>query len=267
MSRSVEEGPKGPIFSGRLRADRRARAARLGAPHLVPLALVVGAGLFLWWHRSALSGLSLRVAAAGPETQVKEALAHQGRAALDDVYGFRAGGTADLSRVGFADVAVSMEGERARVLAVVEAQGTVEWRSEKALLGYLGREAFGMTPCDIALWCGDGEQFARLRGVLTALFRREDAAGAGDVEATRRLVSESYAGPGGKRALLVRLARDYHSPPAEAHVTAWQIRVERDRAEVGEDAEFRLPSGARERRRALYTLVLEDGRWRFVDGL
>ena len=266
MSRSGEEGPRGPIFSGRSRADRRARAARLGAPYLVPVALVAAAGLFLWWQRAAVSQLNLEVAAAGPETQVKEALAHQDRAALDDVYGFRAGGTAALRSVRFADVSVSVEEGKAQVLAVVEALGTVVWRSEKAELSYVGREEFGMTPCSIALWCADGEQFARLRGVLTALFRQADAATAQDVEAAGRLASEAYAGPGGKRALLVRLAQDFGARPADAHVTAWQIRVERDRAEVGEDAEWPA-AGARERRRAFYTLVREDGRWRFVDGL
>jgi hypothetical protein len=258
---------KGPLFSERARAERRARAGRLGAPVLFPVAVVALAALLIWRYRAALLAFNLPIAAAGPEAQVKEALAHQDRASLADVYGFHAGGTAELRQVRFGDVTVAADAGTAQVLAVVEAQGSVAWRAEKADLTYVGREAFRMTPCSIALWCGDGEQFARLRGVLAALFRRADAAAARDLASAGRLISESYAGAGGKPALLARLGDDFRLPPAEAHVRAWQIRVERDRAQVGEDYEVAASAGGRERRRAFYTLALEGERWRFVDGM
>jgi hypothetical protein len=50
-------------------------------------------------------------------------------------------------------------------------------------------------------------------------------------------------------------------------VLGWQVRVERDRAEVGEDQELRVGEGAPTRRRARYALALRDDRWIFVDGL
>lgn len=270
MPRSADPSgppPAGP-FSPRAREARRARAARSGAPYLVPIALALAAALVLWRYWDRIAGADLAISAASPETQVREALRHQERAQLADVYGFKSGGTAELVPVRYADVAVSAEGDRARVLAVVEAEGRVTWRDQRAALSYVGREAFGMTRCSIALWCGDGQQFARLRGVLTALFRRADAFDGRDAEAYGRLVSEAYAGPGGRPAVLARLARELAAgEPARVRVLGWQVRVERDRAEVGEDHELRSGEGAPERRRARYTLALEDDRWRFVEGL
>lgn len=256
---------KEPPFSERARTERRGQGARLGAPALLPLALVVLAAFLLWRFRGELASFELSVAAAGPETQVREALAHQDRAALSDVYGFRAGGTAELRPVRFAEVHVAMEGGRALVLAVVEAQGTVRWRAEQAELRYVGREAFRMEACSIARWCADGEQFARLRGVLTALLRREDAAATRDVDAAARMVSDAYLAPGGKAALLDRLRGEFGAPAPERHVRAWQIRVERERAQAGEDYE-QVGGDGPERRRAVYALALEGDRWVFVDG-
>jgi len=260
-------GPPRPLFSERERAARRARAARVGAPYLVPLALAAAAALLLWRYRAELGAIDLPIAAAGPEAQVKEALRHQDRASLADVYGFHAGGTAELRPVRFADVTVSAADGKAQVVAVVEAQGQVVWRGERADLSYVGRETFRMVPCSIALWCADGQQFERLRGVLSALFRRADATAARDAEAAARLASDAYAGPGGKAALVSRLAEQARAPGPEAHVRAWQVRVERDRAVVGEDQEVAAAAGDVGRRREVYTLVREDGRWRFVDGL
>jgi len=258
------DGRAEPLFPERARARRRARAAKLGAPYLFPVVLVVVFGLLIWRSWGTLVSLDVPVAAAGAETQVRAALAHQDRAALADVYGFMSGGTAELHPVRFADVTLSVDQGRARVVAMVEAQGRVVWRGERAQLSYLGREAFQMTPCKIALWCGDGAQFARLRGVLTALFRRADALAVRDLESAARLASDGYAG--GKPELLARLARDFRAPPPEVHVRAWQIRVERDRAQVGEDYDVVPAGGGREPRRARYTMELEGDRWRFVDG-
>ena len=236
MPRSGEDSPgaPGPPFSGGALAERRARAARVGAPYLVPIALVAVTAAVIWAYREQIQRFDLPIAAASPEKQVREALHHQDRAHLADVYGFKSGGTAELYPVRFADVSVAADGGRARVVAVVEAEGQVAWRAERASLSYVGRERFEMTPCGIALWCGDGQQFAALRAVLSMLFRRADAVNGRDVEACARRL---------------------------------QIRVERDRAIVGED--YELPAAGRppDRRRARYTLRLEDGRWRFVDGL
>lgn len=247
-------------------AERGAERRRLGAPHLVPLAAAVAALLVLWRFGGALLDPDLATAAAGAGEQVKAALAAQRRAAIDDVYGFQAGGRAALEPVAFGDVTVSPEDGRAQVLAVVEAQGRVTWPRGEAALGYVGREAFAMAPCRSARWCADGEQFANLRGVLTALFRRSDAGAAGDPEAAVRLASPAYEGEGGRAALAARLTEEYRAPSA-ARVRAWQIRVERERASVGEDLEVRGADGAPERRRAVYRLAREDGRWVFVDGL
>jgi hypothetical protein len=238
----------------------------VGAPHLVPVALALAVLLGVWaaWGRvSCDAGLR----AASPETQVRAALARQDRARVPDVYGFRAGGTATLWNVRYGDVAVNVDEGRAQVIAVVDAEGDVAWQEEKARLSYVGREVFGMAPCRIALWCGDGRQFSQLKGVLATLFRRHDAFNAGDAEAYARLVSDRYAGEGGKAALLARLRRDLRGGDARMRVVAWQIRVERDRAVVGEDYELRVGDAAPATLRARFELALEGAAWRVVSGL
>jgi hypothetical protein len=223
-------------------------------------------GALLWGWRHELATFQLPVAAASPPTQVREALARQRQARIADVYGFHAGGTADLSPLRYADVAVEVAAGRAHVLAVVEADGVVTWRAERAQLSYVGREVFQMAPCSVALWCADGREFENLRTVLLVLFRRADAAAAGDADGLARLVAERYAGAGGREALLARLAAGRGVPGPVSHLRAWQIRVERDRVEVGEDADVEVAAGI-ERRRARYTLVRDGERWRFSDGL
>lgn len=268
MPRSAEPGDREPLFSGRRRATQRALSARTGAPHLVPILLVLAAGLaaWRWWDR--IVAVDLPIAAAAPQAQVREALAHQDHARLADVYGFRSGGTVELHGVRYVEPTVTLEADRARVVARVEADGRATWRDERADLVYVGREQFGMSRCTIALWCADGEQFAGLRGVLTALFRREDAFHARDPGAYARIVSEAYAGEGGKAALLARLREDLaDGPAARLRIQAWQIRVDRDRAEVGEDYAIELAGRPPARLRARYVLAREGERWRFVDGL
>ena len=210
------------------RSGSRRLAGRLGAPHLVPAAAVALAGLALWLAWGRLSELGRSEAAA--DVQIREALANQVRAHLEDVYGFRSGGTLELHPVRYADVAPLLEGQRAVVAAMLEAEGRAVWRDQAAAVSYLGRERFHMRPCAIALWCAEGDQFSRLRGVLASLFRRHDA--------------------------LAAAAR-----PSARHVLAWQIRVERETAEVGEDLETAPPSGAPVRERSRISLRLEGGRW------
>ena len=231
------------------------------------LALAAAAAIWSTWDRLTSLGAGA-FTTLSPASQVNEALRHQPRAHLDDVYGFRSGGTAELHSVRYADVVASFANGGADVVAMVDADGSVAWRDEKANLAYLGRERFGMAPCPIALWCADGRQFARLRAVLTALFRREDAFNSADAAAYGRLVSDLYQGPGGKGALLARLERDLAGAPrARQRILAWQIRVERDRAEAGEDYEIRLGDGEPRRLRARYDLVRDGERWVFAAGL
>ncbi|HYG66447.1 MAG TPA: nuclear transport factor 2 family protein [Anaeromyxobacteraceae bacterium] len=243
---------------------RRLRFGKSGAPYLVPSLLALAAIVLAWLYWDRLTTIPASVEA--PETQIRRALANQARAHLSDVYGFKAGGTAELYEVRYGDVTARVEGGKATVLAMVEAQGRLAWRDEAATLSYVGRERFGMTPCSIALWCGDGDQFGRLRDVLTLLFRRADAFNARDAEAYARLVSDRY--DGGKAPVLARLRKDLAGEPAaKLDVLGWQIRVERERAIVGEDYAIRLGDGPERRHRARFELALEGGRWRIVSGL
>lgn len=209
-------------------AERGAGAARRAAAWGVPLALAVLLAALLWRHREAILGAGLFAAAASPETQVRELLARRERVVID---GLGPGGArAELAPVRFGDVAVQVDGGAARVLAMVEARGLVTWREQRVELGYIGREAFGLSRCPATRWCPEGGELPALAGVLAALQARAEAA----------------------------------SPPVR--VRAWQIRVERERATAGEDDDALLPGGAAERRRSLSTLRREGDRWVFVEG-
>jgi hypothetical protein len=50
-------------------------------------------------------------------------------------------------------------------------------------------------------------------------------------------------------------------------VTAWQIRVERDQAEVGEDLEVTAPGGPVRAERRLLRLLRVGERWLFAGGM
>jgi hypothetical protein len=129
-----------------------------------------------------------------------------------------------LPRAAFDDVVVSMASGRALVVAVVDADGRVQAGGREIQLAYLGREAFVMDRCSRAGWCAAGSPLPALSGVVEAL-----------LGAPR---------PDGRRPL------------------RWQIRVERERASAGEDAE--LEGG--ERRRGMFELAREGGRWRIASG-
>jgi hypothetical protein len=128
-----------------------------------------------------------------------------------------------LERARFGDVTVSMDGARALVLAVVEGDGRWRAAGEEVAISYVGREAFAMERCAGAGWCPAGEPLPALAGVLGAL---------------------AVSGAAGARRI------------------AWQIRVERDRAAVGEDSVG--PGGARARRRL--DLVRERSGWTIASG-
>jgi hypothetical protein len=153
---------------------------------------------------------------SSPATEIREALARSAP------IGVAAGGARiDLGRADFRDVVVAPEDGRARVLAVVDADGTVSLAGGAVSLGYIGREDFEMERCARARWCATASPVPALAGVVEAL-------------------AAAPAEPG-RRPL------------------AWQIRVERDRASVGEDAEG--PGGSAAPRRAL-NLVRDGARWR-----
>jgi hypothetical protein len=205
---------------------------------------------------------------AAPEKQIEEALGRQTRATLPDVYGFQAGGTVELEPVRYRDAVSFVNGERATVVAMLDAEGRVTWKNGTAKLSYIGRERFHMAPCAVALWCAEGDQFARLRGVLALIFRRLDAFDRRDPEGYAPLLSARYLDQDVTReALLRRLARDLPAEPGRARVLGWQIRVERETAEVGEDYELSAGSGLPKQLRARYALRWEGERWLFSSGL
>jgi hypothetical protein len=251
-----------------LRASASRRFSfRSGAPYLVPAALAALAALALWHWRERLSAVGASL--EGADAQIRRALANQTRARLDDVYGFRSGGTLELSPVRFAEVAASVEGERATVVALLDAEGRATWRDGSAAISYVGREKFHMRPCAISLWCAEGDQFDRLRGVLLVAFRRADAFNARDSTAYASLVSDAYRDAGLDRdALLRRIAADLAGgPAARVRILGWQIRAERETAEIGED--YVLEIAGREPRtlRARYSLSRDGARWRIASGL
>jgi hypothetical protein len=161
----------------------------------------------------------LACSVASPATEVREVLARAAPLELP------AGDARVLvERAGFADVTVSMDGARALVVAVVEADGRARSAGRDVAIAYVGRERFAMERCDRARWCPVGEPLPALAGVIAAL-----------AAAPR---------PDGRRPV------------------AWQIRVERERAIVGEDAA--VAGGPSPRGR--WELVLVDDVWRVAAG-
>lgn len=161
----------------------------------------------------------LACSVASPATEVREALARAAPVELP-----AGGARIALARAAFADVTVSMDGGRALVLAVVDADGRVRAGAQEVELRYVGREAFTMERCPERRWCPAGAPLPALAGVVEAL-----------LAAPR---------PDGRRPV------------------AWQIRVERDHASAGEDAE--VPGGVSAR--AVFDLVQVQGRWRIASG-
>lgn len=129
-----------------------------------------------------------------------------------------------MARASYRDVEVAPDGTRADVLAVVDADGRVRLPGADVALGYVGREAFALERCAGARWCPSGPPLPALAGVVAAL-----------AAAPR---------PAGRRPV------------------AWQIRVERERALVGEDAEG--PGGARALRDTLEVVRDHRGGWRLA---
>ncbi|MGA8892574.1 MAG: nuclear transport factor 2 family protein, partial [Anaeromyxobacteraceae bacterium] len=97
------------------------------------------------------------------------------------------------------------------------------------------------------------------------LFRRLDATRAGDPAAALALAADDYRdGPTDRAALEARLRSEAGTPRPDLKARAWQIRVDRDGAEVGEDLED--ASGGRPVR-TRYRLERRGERWVFVSGM
>lgn len=240
---------------------RRPGARRALGIAAAALALVTAA----WLGRAWRSGIDLRGLLAGPEAQARAALLGLRTARLEGLAGV---GAAQLDRLRLAELQVSAAGGEARALAVAEAEGTVDWPGGRAALSYVGREAITLRPCGLGRWCPAGPPLPALAGVLEVLLRRALAFERRDPAGYALLISDAYAGPGGKAALLSRLAEDLgRAPPAALRILGWQIRVERDRAVVGEDYELALGGAAPARLRARFALTREGERWLIVDGL
>jgi len=262
--------PPGSVIGRR----RRVRF-RTGAPYLVPFLAAAVAAAGAWFWRAEILSAGSSATLQSPETQVRKALAAQGRAHLEDVYGWKAGGTLELVPVRYSDVVPDVvpdvEGGRATVVALLDAEGKAVWRDQAAMVSYVGRERFHMKPCKIALWCAEGDQFARLRSVLRTLFRRLDAVHGGDAAAVASLAAPDYRdGQTDREALQARLKRELAAPRPGVRVLGWQIRVDRDSAEVGEDYEdpdVRHQGGGRGAFRARYRLERRGERWLFASGL
>ena len=153
-------------------------------------------------RRAALAWAALLACSvASPETEVKDALARLREARLD------AGGAPalELRSLRFADVTVSLDGPRALVLAVVEAEGSA---GGGASLAYVGREAFAMERCPTLRWCLP--DLPALRGVVAAL--REAPR-----EAAARVT-----------AWQVRVERDHATAGEDYELAGRRLRVRRE---------------------------------------
>jgi hypothetical protein len=196
-----------------------ARAGRRPRTRIALALLCALAALGIWLGRGLLP---LPPRLAGGEHGIARDLARQESARLS------ADGLAlELRPLRFAEVSAAVEGARATVVAVLDAEGAASFAGQSAAVSYIGRERFHMRTCG-AGWCAEADQLARLRGVLAALLRRHLALAA--------------AAPGRR-------------------VLAWQVRVERELAEAGEDWEIPGPGGASRRGRDRLSLRWEGDRW------
>lgn len=133
----------------------------------------------------------------------------------------------ELPRVAYRDVSASVQEGQATAVTMVEAEGAAAFDGQAPQISYLGREVVALAPCAADGWCA-AAPLPRLAQVLEVLRRRHRAL--------------AGAEPGRR-------------------VRAWQIRVERETAEVGEDREAAGPGGTPVRSRARFTLRRAGGAW------
>lgn len=210
---------------------------------------------------------ALRSMVESPETGIRRALAKDDERAPRAVPGVDA--TLRLERIGFKDLLVTVSDGGAQVVAVADGDGSATWRGHEIGVSYVGRERVSMIPCRERGWCRAGEPAPRLSSLLALLVRRAAAFDDADPAPYRELVAADYRGPeGGRAALLERVAADLAAKPrAHLRPIAWQIRIERDTAQVGEDYELRVGAGDGRRLRARLSLRDEGGRWWITGGL
>jgi hypothetical protein len=249
-----------PRPNGSLRASGKAGRRPFGWIAAGAAAALAGAWL-------ATGGPStLRSLVESPETGIRRALSSVRPPPLAIP---ATGATLRLDRVKFADLLVTPVASRTEVVAVVDADGGVAWRGEEVRLSYVGRERLAMVRCPDAGWCVDGKLLPRLLPLLALLVRRAEAFADAEPERYGALVADGYRGPdGGKGELLRRLSADLAaSPRARLRPLAWQVRIERDTSQVGEDYEIAVGSGAARRLRARFDLRDDGGGWRITGGL
>jgi len=168
------------------------------------------------------------LAAAGAAALLACAVASAGTEVKEALAGIgpvelEAGGArVGLAHVSFSDVVVTTDGAVALVVAMVQAEGTVRLSGGEPSLAYVGREAFRMERCAGRRWCLTPDALGGLRGVVAAL----------------------AAAP----------------RPAGARPVAWQVRVDRDRADAGEDYDA-AEGGALRRLRSTWTLAHAGKAW------
>ena len=113
-----------------------------------------------------------------------------------------------------------------------------------------------MKPCKFALWCAEGDQFARLRGCpadpLQAPRRRAGRGARGGDRPCGQLTTRTTAPPTGLPSRS-GCGRNSHRL-AQIRVKGWQIRVERDAAGGRRGLRGRGRDGDVRHRRARYRL-------------
>lgn len=188
---------------------------------LAPLVAVALAGGWALLH-------GLPDLGGSPDARVRRALAAAGEVVLEDLAGAGQGTRAAL-RVTYRDaIGAEEQGGRLRAVAVVEAEGTIRGSGLDAVVAVVGREQIPLVPCAAGDCPGPEGPLPRIRGVLEALVARH-----------RALVATG----------------------SHRRVVAWQVRVERDTAEVGEDLQTPGPASAPARERTRLRLGRQGGRW------
>jgi hypothetical protein len=162
-----------------------------------------------------------------PDARVRRALSGTRQVVLEDLGGPGQGPRAEL-RATYRDLLGAEEAGGIRAVAVVEAEGTVTGGGFQAAVTSVGREQLALVPCPSGDCPGPDGPLPRLRSVLAALVARDRI-------------------------------RQAVGPPRQ--VLGWQVRVERDVAEVGEDLLLSPPGGPPARERGRLTLRREGSAW------
>ncbi len=222
----------------------------------------------------AFGGCSACDAWVGAESRVKAAVGEMESgfsvATLD-------GPALTVTRARFRDLSVFEEREGCVATALVDAEG----RDGAVRLSYLGVERIRFARAS-GRWQPVQPALPRLAQLVDALRLRARAFNERDVTIYRdRLVARAYRGADpsmDRAALLGRVAGDFHetgvrgqgSGVSKSNVdllvtpVVWTVRIDRGSAEALE--EFGLGDSPG-KRRARFTLVPEDGVWKFTSGL